>query len=334
MWLTSTRGLTRRGFFGEKHMRLPLLVCVAFCALIHSAAASTALTVMTMNAWGAGGNNGKTIDETVAVLKKINPDIIGMQETRRESIPCTDVCPASGPNRAADIAKALGYYFYVQKQDNAALWANAVFSRYPILGATKHDLGVIIDVKGRKVAVFNIHPTDFPYQPYQLLGIPYSGEPRLHTAAEAEDAARKARGPAIALLKQDMPAADGADLAFVFGDFNEPSYRDWTARAAAIHRHPMVVRYPTALAVEQMGFTDALRSVYPDEIAKPAFTWSSHSALNDPNDHPDRIDFIFVRGKTAKVDVAGVVGEQKGLADVVVTPWPSDHRAVFAHLSF
>ena len=314
--------------------RFILALLLAGLCSVPAAAQSRQLTVMTFNAWGAGANNGKSIAETVAVLRKVNPDIIGMQETRAESRPCTAICPPSGPNRAEAIAHALGYYVYVQKQQNDALWANAVFSRYPILGATPHDLGVILDVRGRKVVAFNLHLTDFPYQPYQLLGIPYPPATLLHSAKAAEAAARKARGPALALWKSDLATVRGADAIFVCGDFNEPSWRDWTARAVRHHRQPMVVRYPSARTIESMGFTDALRAVYTDEITKPAFTWTPTTAADDPKDHHDRIDYIFARGSHVKVKAAGIAGEKAPQADVVVTPWSSDHRAVFAKIAF
>eukprot|EP01035_Chromulina_nebulosa_P044999 gene44999-60959_t len=87
------------------------------------------LTVMSFNIWGGGGNAGKSVDETVAVIKAVNPDIIGMQETRLEPDPCTaESCAAVGESKAKAIAEKLGYFYYDQSQQNAALWANAILS--------------------------------------------------------------------------------------------------------------------------------------------------------------------------------------------------------------
>ena len=60
--------------------------------------------------------------------------------------------------------------------------------------ATPNDTGVVIEVDGRRVAVFNIHPDDYPYQPFQLLDIPYYGQPGLDTAEQAVRAAQATRG--------------------------------------------------------------------------------------------------------------------------------------------
>ena len=52
------------------------------------------------------------------------------------------------------------------------------------------------------------------------------------------------------------------------------------------------------------------------------------------DDHHDRIDFILARAKNLTVISAGIVGEKAPEADLVVTPWPSDHRASMAVVSF
>lgn len=297
--------------------------------------AETTLTVMTYNIWGGGANEGKPIDETVAVIRAAGADIIGVQETRLESDPCTaESCPAVGESVVKAIADALGFYYYDQTQTNSALWANGIISRYPIGAATENDLGVTIDVDGRTVYAYNIHLTDFPYQPYQLLNIEYGDAPFLTTAEEAIAAAQAARGPALELFFADLATAQEAEAAFVFGDFNEPSHWDWTEAAVVAGHHPVAVAWPTTLAIESQGFIDALRTVHPDPVAKSAFTWTPTSDPTDPEDHHDRIDFVFARGEGLTVEEAQVVGEKKPEADIVVTPWPSDHRAVVAKVRF
>jgi len=85
-------------------------------------AAATELTVMSFNIWGGGANVGKTVDETVAVIRKVNPDIVGIQETMTEGDTCTaDVCPPKGESVARALANALGYYYVDQTATNPAL---------------------------------------------------------------------------------------------------------------------------------------------------------------------------------------------------------------------
>lgn len=304
-----------------------LIIIVGTCT---TSVAYADLKLLTFNMWGAGRNADKPVIETVAVLRAVDADIIGLQETRAEDDFCTeDDCPRLGESVAPALAEALGYHLYEQRQGTGPLWANAVLSRYPITGATDNDTGVYIDVDGNSVVMFNLHLTDFPYQPYQLLGIDYDDANPLTTADEAIAAANAARGGELDVMLKDLESARATDVQIVNGDFNEPSFRDWSQRAVAAGQQPLVVEYPTTRKLESLGFKDAMRVIYPDEIARPAFTWTPTTASDDAKDHHDRIDFIFVRGK-AEITGAGVVGEKHPEADIVVTPWPSDHRAVYA----
>ena len=295
----------------------------------------TTLTVMSFNIWGGGANEDKPVDETVAAIKAVDPDIVGIQETQLEGPKCTaNSCPPLGDSVAPEIADALGYELYEQKTTNDALWANAILSRYEISDPTPNDLGVKIDADGQEVYAFNIHLDDAPYQPYQLLDIPYGHAPFIDTEAEAIRWAERTRGPGLDLLKSDLAAADDADAAFVFGDFNEPSGLDWTQAAVEAGNQPIVVDWPSTRALEDEGFVDAFRAVNPDPAARPAFTWTPSGDPDAKNDHHDRIDFVLARADDLKVEDSVIVGEAHPEADVVVKPWPSDHRAVAATVRF
>jgi endonuclease/exonuclease/phosphatase family metal-dependent hydrolase len=274
-------------------------------------------------------NEGRPIDETVAVLRATDADLAGLQEMRAESSTCSATdCPPGERSVAGPLAAALGLHVHEQSGPEEVVWACAILSRLPIVATSPNGLGAIVEVDGRRLGVFNIHPTDYPYQPYQLLDIPYGEAPFLDTAEEAVAAATATRAEALRLLREDLAWAAATEAQVIFGDFNEPSHRDWSERAAAAGRHPLAVQWPLVRALEADGFVDALRSVHPDEIAKPAYTWTPTTRPDDPADHHDRIDFVLVRGAALTVEAAGVVGEQAPEADLVVTPWPSDHRAV------
>ncbi len=317
-------------------LRAVLLSTVVLTGLVGAARADEQkITLFSMNMWGAGANAKKPIDETVAVMKATGADIIGAQETVPEPDPCTaDVCAATDNSRAEDIAKALGYNFHEFKHNTENHWADVVFSKYPFGKETPNGVGVEIDVNGRKVVAYSMNLDDAPYQPYQLLNIEYGNSPFLKTADEAVKSASETRGKALALLVADIKSEADAEAQFVMGDFNEPSHWDWTARAVAAGNQPLVVEYPTTKGVEAEGFVDTFRSAFPDEVAKPGITWTPTTEATDKEDHHDRIDFILARSKNLKVISAGIVGEKAPEADLVVTPWPSDHRATMAVVSF
>ena len=70
----------------------------------------------------------------------------------------------------------------------------------------------------------------------------------------------------------------------------------------------------------------------PIPCERPGRTWTPTTQLTDPKDRHDRIDFVFVRGTDARVKSIKIVGEAAEFADIVVQPYPSDHRAVVAEI--
>lgn len=165
-------------------------------------------------------------------------------------------------------------------------------------------------MNGRKIVAFAMNLNDAPFPPYQLLNIEHGPFPHLKAADEAVKAAAETLGKALTQEVEDIRAGAEADTQFVTGDFNEPSGRDWAHRAVGAKHQPMVVEWPFTKGIEAEGLVDSFRAIYPDEVAKPRVTWAPANAANDPTDHHDRMDFILVRGKTAKVVGAGIVGEK------------------------
>jgi exonuclease III len=120
----------------------------------------------------------------------------------------------------------------------------------------------------------------------------------------------------------------------ICGDFNEPSHLDWTQSAAEAGMHPLAVNFPASRKLAEAGYIDAYRTFWPDEVSHPGFTWSPLTKMDDPEDHPDRIDFIYFRSANLRLVSVEVVGESAAHADIVVDRWPSDHRAVRALVKF
>jgi endonuclease/exonuclease/phosphatase family metal-dependent hydrolase len=262
-------------------------------AAFSTGAGATELSVATFNVWGAGSNEGKAIRETVAVLKGLEADVLALQEIRSESEACdAEHCGAAGASFATELGEALGYFVFEQSAENEVLWANAILSRYPIAGALPHDIGAIINVDGDEVAVFNVHLTDYPYQPYQLTHIEYGDAPFLESESAAIASAESARGAAVDFLL-DTASGLGHTITIICGDFNEPSHLDWTESAAQIGRNPLAVMFPASQKIAGAGFIDAYRSYRMDEIAHPGFTWTPIASLQNKREHHDRIDFVY-----------------------------------------
>ena len=273
------------------------------------------LRVMSYNLWVGGVAGGEPISRSVAVIRAAQADIVGLQETHGGS-PRTD--------RSLHIAEALGWYHFDQGS------RTAIISRFPIGEPTPNKWGVRLHAPDGELALFNAHFPPAPYQPYQLLGIPYGKGRFIKTAEEAVAEATTARGKNLARLMQDIATIDTAGTnaipMFVTGDLNEPSCLDWTARAVDAKRCPIAVDWPTTRAFANRGFIDGYRSAFPDPVGHPGLTWTPITKETDPRDRHDRIDFVFVKG--LPVISARVVGEKESRADIVVAPYPSDHRAV------
>jgi endonuclease/exonuclease/phosphatase family metal-dependent hydrolase len=257
--------------------------------------------VMTYNILVGGTRLGQPLEQTAAVIEAAEADIIGLQEQA---------------HHADDLAAMLGFDHRVHGN------SPAILSRWPIVDASPRGVVVALP-NGRRVHVYNVHLTAYPYQPYDLR------DQKIHTPAEAVAAARATRGAAVtALLEEIQPALDEAQPVFVTGDFNEPSHLDWIPATADAHLG-YAVRWPTSRALTGVGLRDAYRAVHPDPASRPAPTWTPLRTA-PANEVHDRIDWVLYAGQGVRVIDARVVGERAASADIVVQPFPSDHRAVVA----
>jgi endonuclease/exonuclease/phosphatase family metal-dependent hydrolase len=260
------------------------------------------------------------LTKTAEVIRAARADVVGLQETRGSQR------DGRRNDAGSELAKLLGWHYFNQGG------SPGILSRYPIVTNTPAKHGVSLRLpSGQRLWLFNVHFNHAPYQPYQLLRIPYADAPFIQTAEEAVIEARQARGAEVErLLAELKPAMASGEPVFLTGDFNEPSHRDWTERAAEAGRSPLRVAFPSTSEIERAGLRDAFREVHPDEVARPGWTWTPITRPDDPKDRHDRIDFVFFAGEGVAAARCEIVGESKEFADLVVTPYPSDHRAVVA----
>ena len=304
---------------------LPLLV-VALAAFAGAPAARSAVTarakpsprvtlrVMTLNIFDGGDelnlatgqfcNNPQGCPETLArvvdVIRASGADVVGIEE---------------GEHNAGPIAEALGWYASERMQ---------IVSRLPLVDPPGGN-SVYIFVQlapGRVAALMNVHLPSDPYGPYEIR----DGA----TPAEIDALERSVRLPAIQAQLAALPGLVAAGIpVFLTGDFNSPSYLDWTAAAAAVRpevRFPFA--WPVSVALAQAGFRDSYRQVHPDPVASFGFTWTPGGPESVTDEVHDRIDWVLAAGDAQARDskVVGEAGEP--VVDIVVNPWPTDHRGV------
>ncbi|GIU99788.1 MAG: hypothetical protein KatS3mg014_1404 [Actinomycetota bacterium] len=277
---------------------LALVVGSLPCPETADAAEPVRLRVMTFNIWY--GATATDLSQVIEAIRAAGADVVGLQEPYA---------------RLRRIARALGFHAAPRMH---------VISRYPILEPEGSDgwwaylwLG-----PGRVAAIANTHLSCCPYTPYRIV----------HRGIDRERALEIETNTRLRQIARHLDALGGVLDAgiptFFTGDFNAPSWRDWTREAVDARGLPYPVRWPVSLAMEAAGFVDPYRVLHPDPVADPGFTWTpGYPApyVSDREVH-DRIDFVWAAG--ARPVRSQVVGESRANADVVVRPWPSDHRAV------
>ena len=218
------------------------------------------------------------------------------------------------------IAHDLGWKYWDERTQ--------IVSRFPILRPADGSPFTYVEVApGRVVAIANEH-------------LPSWDDGTFHmrngwTAARLIAVENGLRVPAIEpAVDAVAPLAAAGMPSFVMGDFNTPSHLDYTP--AAVRNRPglIPVDWPVGEVVEAAGFRDSYRQLYPDPVTHPGLTWPANRpfvAGYNPYRHGaprNRIDFIY-DGGPAQPLAAKIVGEP-GVAgvDIVVSPWPTDHRAL------
>jgi len=131
--------------------------------------------------------------------------------------------------------------------------------------------------------LFNCHLFYFPYQPFQLLKIPYDNQPFLDTAEQAVESCLAARGKEMESVIheiQQVAAQEPEVPIFLTGDFNEPSHLDWTPLSVLTGLHPLPVRWPCTEKMYRAGMVDLWRA-YREHPSSPVTSGSSSfSSLN------------------------------------------------------
>ena len=241
--------------------------------------------------------------QVIEAIRASDADVVGLQETTMNARP---------------IAEELGWNYSERTH---------VISRFPIVdpsGADGHYVFVEPE-PGRVVAMANTHLPSSPYGPYRIrdgasLEKVIALEERLRVPALTEQL-----GPLEELAGRDIPV-------FLTGDFNTPSHLDWTPEADdAREDMPFPVEWPVSKALADAGFADSYRAVNPDPVARTGFTWTPGGPESIENEVHDRIDWVLSAGpaRPLATQVVGESGNEN--VDLVVDPWPSDHRGVVSN---
>ncbi|MGV8093981.1 MAG: endonuclease/exonuclease/phosphatase family protein [Mangrovibacterium sp.] len=271
--------------------------------------------VLTYNMWLGGQAGSQPLDKSIEVIRISGAGIVGLQETYPYH---ADGSVLS--DNASLIAGNLRWNYFSQN-------GSGIITAYEITDTTENKLGIKLKIgNDRYLWFFNCHLFHMPYQPYQLAGKPYGDFPFISTEQEAITFAKSARGAEVNKYVEEIRSIlpEGWPV-ILTGDFNEPSFQDWTTAAVKDGLCQLKVEWPSTKAFADLGMTDAFRVMYPDEVSVRGETWSS---IDTPGEIHDRIDFIFYRNEQLKVISAQTIGFKDGKSDIGIPDYPSDHRAV------
>ncbi|KAG0031985.1 hypothetical protein BGZ81_000155 [Podila clonocystis] len=138
----------------------------------------------------------------------------------------------------------------------------------------------------RFMYLFNCHLYYYPYQPFQLLKIPYDNQPFLDTAEQAIDSCLATRGKEIDSVIheiQHVAAQEPEVPIFLTGDFNEPSHLDWTPLSVLTGMHPLTVNWPCTEKLYKAGMVDLWRAYREPSVVSGSPSFSFQNSLNSLN---------------------------------------------------
>lgn len=328
-----------------------------FCLglLLSGCSVSKEISMLQFNIWQEGTMVPQGYEAIVQEIARLQPDFVMLSEVRNYHD--TRFCDRIVQSLQE---KGLTYYSFYS-------YDSGLLSRHPITDSAtifpiKDDHGTIYKLRttlhSHPCAVYTAH---LDYQNdtyYEVRG--YDGNTWQKMDAPLTDTTEILRRNALSLRDEAIrnfttdaqkEIAKGS-LVFLGGDFNEPSHLDWTeATKDSADHHGVVISWPATSTLQQHGFRDAYRTLYPNPVTHPGYTYPSDNPALAPQkitwtpdaDERERIDFIFYHPhKALKLKEAAVVGPKgcirKGKRapelsqDPFILPqdqWPSDHKGVW-----
>lgn len=330
-----------------------LLLTIMFC--FSSCQKTETFRVLQFNIWQEGTVVKNGFDAVADEIVRSDADFVTLSEVRNYRN--TRFC-----DRIVEALKERGQTYYSFYTEDSGL-----LSRYPIADSSTvypldDDRGSIyrlVTKKGnQEFAVYTAHLDYRNCAYYDARG--YDGntwgkrEPVSNLDSLLILNRASVRDDAIArfITEAEKDKAAGR-IVILGGDFNEPSYLDWTEATQNMRDHyGLVVPWDVSVMLAKAGYKDAYREKYPDPVTHPGFTcpadcpdidlkklvWSAEA------DDRDRIDFIMYaphEGLTlTDMAIIGPKGDilrgervTEQTSDSIIEPlgiWPTDHKAVLA----
>lgn len=323
-----------------------------------SAEAKDRFTVLQWNIWQEGTVIPGGYDAIVDEIARLRPDFVTLSEVRNyNNVDFTARLCRSLAERGLE-------YHSFMTRDTGLLSHTPItdtLTVFPENGDHGSIYRLLTEIDGHKVALYTAHLDYLNDAYYNARGydgctwaeteLPASVDELLHLSDLSQ------RDDAIKLFIRQAALDEAAGYSVILGgDFNEPSHRDWIEANKDLYDHNgFVVPWTVTSLLEQAGFSDAYRVVYPDPLTHPGFTYPSDNPARTPDkitwapkaDERDRIDYIFYRGKGLRAVNAAVFGPAGSIVrcrrvveqslDPFIVPlgvWPTDHKGLLVTFSW
>ena len=335
-------------------MKRLILLCLFISALfIAKAQKNNEFTVLQWNIWQEGTMVPGGYNAIVNEIVRLKPDFVTFSEVRNYRN--TRFC-----DRITQSLRERGETYY-----SFYSYDTGLLSRYPITDSLtifpeNGDHGsiykLVSQIHGRKIAVYTAHLDYLSDAYYNVRGydgstwkeipIPQTvGEVlEVNDASQRDDAIRDF----IKAARQDI---NEGTIVILGGDFNEPSHLDWTRETKDLYDHNgLIVPWTVPLLLDNAGFVDTYRTLYPNVLTHPGFTFPADNPLIPTkkltwaprSDERDRIDYIFYYPNPAiRLKSAIIFGPQGSIVknqrvketskDKFLLPldvWPTDHKGL------
>lgn len=336
-------------------MKKLLLICLLLMASIFGKSQNKSeFTVLQWNIWQEGTKVPGGYDAIVNEIVRLKPDFVTFSEVRNYNN--TRFC-----DRIVQSLKKKGETYY-----SFYSYDSGLLSRHPITDSLtvfpeKDDHGSIYKmtskIKGHKIAVYTAHLDYLNDAYYNVRG--YDGSTwdeipipqtvlevlKVNDASLRDDAIKEF----IVAARKDI--AEGT-IVILGGDFNEPSHLDWIRETKDLYDHNgLIIPWTVPLMLDNNRFIDTYRTLYPDVLSYPGFTFPADNPLipvekltwTPKSDERDRIDYVFYYPHPAiQLKAAVIFGPQGSIVksqrtqekskDNFLLPqgvWPTDHKGLF-----
>jgi len=339
-------------------------VCLVLISLFVSISAlsqndTKTFKVLQFNIWQEGTMVPGGYDAIIDQIIESGADFVTLSEARNYKN--TRFC-----DRIVKSLKEKGHTFY-----SFYSYDSGLLSRYPITDSTtvypcENDAGsvyrALIDMEGQEVALYTAHLDYRNCTYYDVKG--YDGStwakrpPMVDLDSIMMDNVKSKRDNAtMAFIRHAKKDKENGRIVIIGGDFNEPSFLDWTEETKnMLDRNGLVIPWTVSVMLAANGFVDTYREIYPDPVTHPGITYPSDNPLIKTDkltwaplsDERERIDFIhYAPFSGLKLKEAIIWGPDSSISynerikentqdkfSVGKGVWPTDHKALLVTFEF